>query len=245
VSEGTKSMIEEQPGRDWRDLQCRVAAILQECGLAAETGKSLATARGTTEIDVYATDPTTAPQAVYLCECKRWATRVPQGEIQTFRTVVADAGAHLGLFISAQGFQSGAHDVVQHTNIHLVDWVAFQKLFLERWCTRFWIPTVRTGGDPLAGHVEPPESDAAVRHFYGETIEPAEAIGLFVHDMWGPPFNPIVNVVFGRPAAPVATAIWERREKYRAFLPQRVAEATFLRDLLESILAFLQDWSQR
>lgn len=31
-------MIEREPGTDWRDLQARVAAILTECGLAADIG---------------------------------------------------------------------------------------------------------------------------------------------------------------------------------------------------------------
>ncbi len=88
-------MIEEQPGTNWYDLQQRVAAILGEAGLAPEVGRILRLARGTAEIDVYATDPTTTPSAVYLCECKRWSTRVPQAEVQTFRTIVSDAGAPL------------------------------------------------------------------------------------------------------------------------------------------------------
>jgi len=96
-------MIENEPGADWRDLQRRVAAILHECGFASETGKKLATARGTVEIDVYATDPTTTPPGNYLCECKRWKTHVPQAEVQTFRTIMADAGA-----ISVSSFQQEA-----------------------------------------------------------------------------------------------------------------------------------------
>src|SRR3954468_23876030 len=98
-------MIENEPGADWRDLQQRVAIILSECGLTSEVGRKIGLVRGTVEIDVYATDPTTTPPAVYLCECKRWRTKVPQAEVQAFRTIVSDAGAHFGLFVSAAGFQ--------------------------------------------------------------------------------------------------------------------------------------------
>lgn len=108
-------IIEEQPGADWHDLQQRVATILRESGLVPEVGRSLRLARGTVEIDVYATDPTTTPRAVYLCECKRWRNRVPQVEVQAFRTIVSAAGAHFGLFVSAAGFQAGAFEVVEHT----------------------------------------------------------------------------------------------------------------------------------
>src|ERR1039457_1598360 len=186
-------MIEEAPGVDWRDLQERVAAILRECGYVAETGRVVRTARGTVEIDVYAIDPTTNPQAVYLCECKRWHTRVPQGEVLSFRSVVSDAGSHFGLFISAAGFQAGAYDVAAHTNISLVDWMGFQELFVERWCRNSWIPTLRARGDPLSRSVEPVRSDASVRQAHGEPVKPIEAVGLFALDMWGNPFNGLVE----------------------------------------------------
>lgn len=235
-------MIEELPGPDWRQLQERVAVILQECGLVSEVGRSFDTVRGTVEIDVYATDPTTAPPAVYLCECKRWRNRVPQGEVQTFRTVVADAGAHFGLFISAEGFQTGAFDVVRHTNIHLVDWVGFQELFLERWCRTYWVPTLRSCGSRMAAYVDPVSSDAAIREAHGEPLEAAEAVGLFVSDMWGDPFSGIGPAFFGEPAEPIAPAIWKHRDKYRKYLPRPAAQARFLRELLDALLGFAASW---
>lgn len=234
-------LIEKEPGTDWRDLQERVAAILGECGLAAETGRVLATARGTVEIDVYATDPAATPPAIYLSECKRWASNVPQSEVQAFRTTVADAGAHFGLFISARGFQSGAYDVVRHTNVHLLSWTQFQELFLERWCRRHWIPTFRSAGGPLATYVEPVGSDAAIRERAGEPIEPAEAVGLFALDMWGAPFDGLAEIILGR-SEPVAAAILEGRDRYRDCLPAAVADAECFRDLLDALVVFAKDW---
>jgi hypothetical protein len=235
-------MIEDLPGSDWRDLQKRVADILRESGFVAETSRSIRLARGTVEIDVYATDPTTTPPAMYLCECKRWRSTVPQAEVQTFRTVVSDAGAHFGLFISAQGFQAGAFEVVKHTNVHLLGWREFQDLFLERWCQEYWVPSLRTRGDRLAGHVDPITSDAAFRAESGESLEQAEAVGLFVHDMWGEPFNNMRAALMGRPNEPVANAIWNLRDKYRAYLPKAAAETRFLRELLDALLDFAARW---
>jgi hypothetical protein len=236
------AMIEERPGADWHDLQQRVATILRECGLIPEVSRSLRLVRGTVEIDVYATDPTTTPSAVYLCECKRWRSRVPQAEVQAFRTIVSDAGAHFGLFVSATGFQAGAVQVVEHTNVHLLGWPEFQALFLERWCRKYWVPTLRTCGDRLASYVDPVSSDAAIRAAHGEPLEPAEAVGLFVHGMWGSPFNNILTAMCGRADEPVAQAIWSRRDKYRAYLPTQAAEAEFLRELLDALLAFVASW---
>lgn len=106
-------MIEREPGADWRELQQRVAAILAECGMTTEVAKTIRVARGNVEVDVYAEDPSTRPRGVYIGECKRWRARVPQAEVQAFRTIVADAGAHFGLFVSALGFQAGAREVVR------------------------------------------------------------------------------------------------------------------------------------
>lgn len=235
-------MIEEQPGKDWKGLQSRVSKILEECGLVSETEKTIALARGKTEVDVYAIDPSTAPESVYLCECKRWASHVPQGEVQTFRTVVGDSGAHFGLFISSAGFQAGAHDVVRHTNIRLLDWMEFQQLFLERWCTSFWIPTVRSSADAIAGHTEMPGNDALIRFANGKPITSAEAVGFIVHDMWGHPFNNMANSLLGRPAAPVSKALWECRNKYSDYLPTEIANAQYLRELMDAILSFSDAW---
>ena len=92
-------MIESTPGPDWRDLQRRVAAILNEAGFSAEETKAVSTARGTAEIDVYAVDVSVTPALLYFCECKRWRKRVSQGEVQAFRTVLSDAGAYVGIFL--------------------------------------------------------------------------------------------------------------------------------------------------
>jgi hypothetical protein len=151
----------------------------------AELATDLQTVRGKVEVDVFATDSSVAPSATYLCECKRWTSRVPKAEVKSFRTDVADFGANYGLFISSCGFQSGAHDVVENTNVRLLDWQGFQDLFMERWCSRYWVPTMRKRGDRLAAYVDPPVSDAAGRLHRGEVIQPVEAAGLFMLDLWG------------------------------------------------------------
>ena len=238
-------LIEREPGTDWRDLQKRVAAILEESGFVVEVARPLKTARGNVEIDVHAIDPNTTPPAIYLCECKRWTSNVPKAEVQTFRTIMADSGAHFGLFISACGFQKGAYNVVQHTNIQLLTWAQFQELILERWCRTYWVPTLRTRGDRMAGYVEPPGSDAMIREAHGEPITKAEAVGIFVHGMWGHPFNNMAAAMLGQPDAPVVHAIWNRRDKYRKYLPKAAAEANFLRELLDALLGFVSRWERK
>ncbi len=236
------TLIECEPGTDWHGLQDRVSQILCECGLASKVGLKIQTARGQVEIDVYATDPTTSPPAIYLCECKRWATRVPQDEVQTFRTITTDVGAHFGLLISSAGFQAGAFDVVRHTNIHLLDWCGFQQLFIERWCKNFWIPTFRKRADRLAGRVEPICSDAPRREANGEHLEAYEAIGLMALGMYNPKYTGMFSNVHRSHNKSIADDIWFLRDKYRQHLPQEVADAKDLRTFLDTLVAFSDKW---
>ena len=84
-------------------------------------------------MDVHALDRASTPEVTYICECKNWATPVTKTIVHGFRTVVADAGAHLGYIVSRSGFQSGAFAAAQNSNIRLVTWGEFQGVFLERW----------------------------------------------------------------------------------------------------------------
>ncbi len=234
-------MIEREPGANWRELQTRVATILSECGLAAETERVVQTARGSVEIDVYAVDGSTTPPTTYLCECKRWCTPVPQAEVHAFRAVVTDSGAHHGLFISAAGFQAGAYTVSQHTNVSLVSWPEFQQVFLERWCRDYWVPTFRRGADRLAAYVDPVHSDAGMDEAdRGRPLTTEEAIGLMALSMWQPPLMGIrlERVLYES----VVDTVWELRNKYRDVLPPIARDTQYLRELLDSLLAATRDW---
>lgn len=258
-------MIEKEP-QDWRELQARVAAILTECGMQTEIEKAVMTARGAVEIDVYAVDSHRAPPLAYVCECKHWRARVQQAVVHSFRTVLADCGAHCGLLISMAGFQAGAKRVAQHTNIRLLTWRDFQELFMERWLTTFWVPTLRDGVGCLTNVCcHGPEQ----RH--GHLREPTQAergVGLFALEMWGPPFHSvgpnkrgesgfsdpqwftklhsvIPSNLRSRGVYDLAAAVWCRREFYKEMLPARAQRAEHLRDLLGDLLDTASQWREQ
>ena len=85
------------------------------------------------DIDVYARDATREPTLTIVCECKHWQAAVPKNVVHGFRTVMDEAGANVGFIISANGFQSGALEAANNTNIHLVTWNEFQERFFDRW----------------------------------------------------------------------------------------------------------------
>ncbi len=126
-------MIYQYQPENWQDLQNKVSDILAICGLQSEVEKDINTVRGNVEIDVYALDPSTPEQLVYVCECKHWKDAVPKSVVHSFRTVMSDIGAHVGFVIAKSGFQSGAYDAANNSNIKLLTWYEFQEYFIDRW----------------------------------------------------------------------------------------------------------------
>jgi Restriction endonuclease len=130
-------MIFDRDPADWSDLQTLVAQMFREIGCDVAVGERVELVRGTKEIDVFVSDPATAPASRYLCECKFWSKPIPQEVVHSFRTIVADYGAHRGFVISRAGFQSGAREAVQKTNIDLITFQELQTIFIDRW--RIWM----------------------------------------------------------------------------------------------------------
>jgi hypothetical protein len=126
-------MIYADAPRDWKALERRVLRIFQEMGCEVAGSETLSLARGQAQVDVVVRDRTRRPHSLILCECKHWARPVSQREVHAFRTVVQDAGAHLGIIISKAGFQPGAHSAVRNANIQLLSWADFQAEMRERW----------------------------------------------------------------------------------------------------------------
>lgn len=125
-------IFDDQPA-DWKELQNRVAQLFSEIDCDVKVGERVKLVRGEKEIDVRVHDPQTTPSSVYLCECKFWSKPVPQEVIHSFRTVLADFGAHRGFIISRAGFQSGAKEAVKNTNLDLLTFDELQSLFFDRW----------------------------------------------------------------------------------------------------------------
>lgn len=117
----------------WQELECMTCQAFDEMGYHSHRNHPLKTVRGTVSIDVYAEKKTTSIPSIVICECKHWDTPIPQTIVHGFRTVCSDTGAHYGLIISKKGFQSGAEQSREFTNIHLTTFDEFQEKFFEEW----------------------------------------------------------------------------------------------------------------
>lgn len=159
--------INESPPTSWKDLQEQVARILRECGLKADVERELKTARGTVCVDVYAIDETQMPPPVCLCECKYWSTPVTKEKVHAFRTVVADFGASWGFLISRGGFQSGAYEAAEYSNIKLLTWEEFENAWMNRWIEKYLRPTLFVAHEPLSDYTEPLLGNRIIRKLEG------------------------------------------------------------------------------
>ena len=126
-------MINYRLPKSWEDLERKVAQILSEAGLKTIVEKDISAARGFTNVDVFAIDENQSPKVTYICECKYWKRKVSMDAVKSLRTTVVDYGANYGIIISKNGFQQGAVEWVNKTNICLVDWFEFQEMFEDKW----------------------------------------------------------------------------------------------------------------
>jgi hypothetical protein len=127
--------IFDVPPSTWQELEAMVAQAFDEMGYESHQNHEVMTVRGTVKIDVHAIKKTTPIPTVVLCECKYWNKAVEQNVIYGFRSVCSDIGAHFGLIISKVGFQTGAKETREATNIHLLSFIEFQETFFEEWKT--------------------------------------------------------------------------------------------------------------
>jgi hypothetical protein len=234
-------MIEGVEPADWRDLQEKAAQILRESGLAAETDVQIKLARGRVSVDVLARDADSAPPSVYLCECKHWKRAVTQSVVHSFRAVVADFGANAGFLISSAGFQRGALEAAEFSNVKPVTWAEFQATFVERWYKNFMAPTLNQAGDALIEYTEPLNS----RIFRKAEALPAQRQERFKHLrtqyqgaslalmlLWSNPFET------PRPPALPLGAGMDAARRHGLQLPDDVLDAVALRPLMEAAIDF-------
>lgn len=125
------NIFNTQPA-SWRELQVFVTQLLFDCEFQVEEEKTIHTVRGKVEVDVFATKRSPFITMV-LCECKYWEKLIPQTIVHAFRSVVADSGASKGFIISKKGFQTGAYQAIQNTNVTLLNWEEFQENLKLEW----------------------------------------------------------------------------------------------------------------
>jgi restriction system protein len=231
-------MITESVPSDWRDLQSRVAEILRESGMEVWIERSVPIARGSVTVDVYAERKVDGLPLRMIVECKHWKSAVPKSVVHSFRTVVAENGAHIGYIVGTGGFQSGSYAAADLTNISLVDWGEFQESLEERWLEHHFRPLIGATIDPLLTYTEPivprkftEVDDAAVRRLKqlrDRYVEFAWLMVIFT------PFGTYISP--DRPELPLRQRVVEANRE----LPAPILDARGFRELGEAVIPYAE-----
>lgn len=113
---------------DWKAYQEEVADYFRTLGLTAETDVTLTGARTTHDIDVVVRSSHVGFDVLWLVECKAWKARVPKEKVLALRSIVDDLGADKGFVMAESGYQSGALESAQLTNVTLSSLADLQEM---------------------------------------------------------------------------------------------------------------------
>ena len=248
-AESIIQMITEKEPQTWQQLQVWCAQIFHECGWQAKTEVTVDLVRGRAEIDVLATETVRGREYKTLVECKNWSSRVPQHVVHSFRTVVADVGANAGYIVSMAGFQAGAYQAVEHTNVKLLTWHEFQEIFEQQWYWEYLTKYVVEHLEPLGDYLEPiPAMTHWDQYLEKEEVERLKQLyrehqPLGVLIMALSPYIGMLNGQSTRLELPL-----EERARLYSSLPQSICDRTgyreFIAELQDHCMPILNEFRQ-
>jgi len=105
--------------KDWKKYQEDAAEYFRSLGMTAHTDQAVRGARSSHDVDVLVTSHYLGFDITWIIECKHWKTPVNKLHVLALREIVADVGADRGILLSESGFQSGAIEAANLTNIQV------------------------------------------------------------------------------------------------------------------------------
>ena len=108
----------------WKNYQEEAASFFRSLGLDASTDVTVDGVRTTHDIDVLVKSQHFGFEITWIVECKHWKTRVSKLHVLALREIVADIGADRGILLSETGFQSGAIEAANLTNVQVTSLAA-------------------------------------------------------------------------------------------------------------------------
>ena len=112
---------------NWKEYQEKAAQFFRNMGLDAQTDVTVQGVRTTHDIDVLVKSHHLGFDVMWIVECKHWATKVSKLHVLGLREIVADLGADRGILLAENGYQSGAIEAANLTNVHLTSLLDAQK----------------------------------------------------------------------------------------------------------------------
>jgi RNA polymerase sigma factor (sigma-70 family) len=105
--------------RAGRRLELHVADLCRAAGWTVTTPARISGARTSHDIDVWAEFQVQDLAITMAIECRERKERVKKDQVAAFREIVNDIGANIGIMVSTAGFQIGARQAAEHSNVLL------------------------------------------------------------------------------------------------------------------------------
>lgn len=109
-------MIEDS---NWYVFQEDIKQHFNSLGADAETNIRVQGVRTCHDIDIIVKTRFLGENITWVVEAKHWKSKVTKAQVLTLRSIVDDIGADRGFIISVAGFQSGAFEAANNTNVKL------------------------------------------------------------------------------------------------------------------------------
>jgi len=104
---------------DWKDYQEEAAEFFRSLGLDAETNVTLQGVRTKHDVDVLVKSHHVGFDVKWIVECKHWNSKVSKLHVLALREIVSDTGVDRGIILAENGFQSGAIEAANLTNVNV------------------------------------------------------------------------------------------------------------------------------
>lgn len=112
---------------DWFRFQEDICNYFTSIGAAAKSNVTVQGVRTQHDIDVLVTTKFLGEDLTWIVEAKKWKTKVNKLQVLGLRTIAEDIGADRAFIISEAGFQSGAYEAAENTNVKLKTFEELRK----------------------------------------------------------------------------------------------------------------------
>ncbi|GAB5408142.1 MAG: hypothetical protein BalsKO_05070 [Balneolaceae bacterium] len=116
---------------EWYQFQEEICEYFNSLGTNATTNVTIEGVRTNHDIDVLVETKFLGQDIVWVIEAKKWKSKVNKLQVLGLRTIVHEIGADKGFIISENGFQSGAIEASENTNVQLLTYTELKKLTQE------------------------------------------------------------------------------------------------------------------
>ncbi len=108
----------------WKQYQDEAAAFFRSLGLDAQTDARIKGVRTMHDVDVLVISHHAGFDVTWIVECKLWTTAISKLHVLALREIVTDVGADRGILLAESGFQNGALEAANLTNVKLTSLAA-------------------------------------------------------------------------------------------------------------------------